>query len=109
MGEGPQNGAGNGPGGYYRIAPGTRTPIKHLVVLFDENESFDHYFGTYPFAANTDGSKFYAKRGTPRVNGLTTSLLKHNPNSYNPERLSYEQALTCDQNHGYLPEQQAFN
>src|SRR5882672_10189188 len=31
------------------------TPIKHLVVIFDENVSFDHYFGTYPFAANTPG------------------------------------------------------
>jgi len=26
----------------------TATPIKHLVVIFDENISFDHYFGTYP-------------------------------------------------------------
>jgi phospholipase C len=25
----------------------TATPIKHLVVIFDENISFDHYFGTY--------------------------------------------------------------
>jgi phospholipase C len=90
------------------VAP-TRTPIKHLVVLFDENISFDHYFGTYPYAANTDGSKFHAKRGTPTVNGLTKSLLTNNPNSYNPERLSPAEALTCDQNHGYLPEQQAFN
>jgi phospholipase C len=49
---------------------GTATPIKHVVVIFDENVSFDHYFGTYPFAANTDGSTFHAKRGTPRVNGL---------------------------------------
>jgi len=24
----------------------TATPIKHLVVIFDENISFDHYFGT---------------------------------------------------------------
>src|SRR5580693_1242542 len=73
----------------------TATPIKHLVVLFDENESFDHYFGTYPHAANTDGSKFYAKRGTPRVNGLSKSLLTKNPNAYNPERLTPAEALTC--------------
>ena len=26
----------------------TKTPIKHLVVIFDENISFDHYFGTSP-------------------------------------------------------------
>jgi phospholipase C len=94
----------------------TSTPIKHLVVLFDENESFDHYFGTYPFAANTDGTKFVAKPGTPTVNGLYTKitksgpvgpLLTSNPNEYNPQRLSNSEALTSDQNHGYTPEEQA--
>src|SRR5580704_15634659 len=30
----------------------TSTPIKHLVVIFGENISFDHYFGSYPYAAN---------------------------------------------------------
>ena len=43
----------------------TATPIKHLVVIFDENVSFDHYFGTYPNAANTDGNTFTPLRGTP--------------------------------------------
>src|SRR3954469_2559071 len=47
----------------------TTTPIKHVVVLFDENVSFDHYFGTYPKAANTDGTGFTAKKHTPRVDG----------------------------------------
>jgi phospholipase C len=97
------------PASYYKVVASTRSPIKHLVVLYDENESFDHYFGTYPSAANTDGSKFYAKRGTPRVNGLSKSLLTNNPNAYNPERLTPAEALTCDQNHGYLAEQQAFD
>jgi phospholipase C len=99
------------------VAP-SATPIKHLVVIFDENESFDHYFGTYPYAANTDGTPFHAKPGTPTVNGLYTKitssgptgpLLTHNPNAYNPERLTPAEALTCDQNHDYMPEQQAFN
>lgn len=27
-------------------APKTATPIKHLVVIFQENVSFDHYFAT---------------------------------------------------------------
>jgi phospholipase C len=93
----------------YRIGGSTSTPIKHLVVLFNENVSFDHYFGTYPHAANSDGSQFHAKPGTPSVNGLTTSLLTANPNTYNPQRLSSSQALTCDQNHGYTAEQQSFN
>jgi phospholipase C len=26
----------------------TKTPIKHLIVLMQENHSFDNYFGTYP-------------------------------------------------------------
>ena len=97
---------------------GTATPIKHLVVIFQENISFDHYFGTYPYAANTDGSPFHAKPGTPTVNGLyskitpsgpTGPLLTANPNTYNPTRLTHSQALTCDQDHGYTPEQQAVN
>ncbi len=94
----------------------TSTPIKHLVVLFDENESFDHYFGTYPYAANTDGTTFVAKPGTPTVNGLYTKitksgpvgpLLTSNPNEYNPQRLTNSEALTSDQNHGYTPEEKA--
>ncbi len=100
------------------ITSGTTTPIKHLVVIFQENTSFDHYFGTYPYAANTDGSPFHAKRGTPRVNGLYSKitpsgpigpLLTANPNTYNPTRLTHAQALTCDQDHGYTPEQNAVN
>ena len=106
------------PASSWSYVPKTSTPIKHVVVLFDENESFDHYFGTYPYAANTDGSTFHAKPGTPTVNGLYTSitskgpagpLLTSNPNAFNPERLSHSEALTCDQNHGYTPEQEAFN
>jgi phospholipase C len=85
----------------------TTTPIKHLVVLFDENISFDHYFGTYPNAANTDGTKFTAAKHTPKINGLTPELLNDNPNAFNPKRLAPSQALTCDQNHGYGPEQKA--
>jgi phospholipase C len=94
----------------------TKTPIKHLVVLFDENISFDHYFGTYPYATNTDGTYFKAKPGTPTVNGLYTKITKNGPvgplltsnaNAYNPQLLSPSEALTCDQNHGYTPEQDA--
>jgi phospholipase C len=79
------------------------------VVIFDENISFDHYFGTYPKATNANGSPFRAKKNTPAINGLTSTLLKHNPNTANPERLSPSEALTCDQNHSYQPEQEAFN
>ena len=87
----------------------TTTPIKHVVVIFDENISFDHYFGTYPKAANTDGTPFKAYPLTPKVNGLNHKLLTDNPNAYNPNRLTHEQALTCDQNHNYGAEQKAYN
>jgi phospholipase C len=97
------------PAGSLFVRPHTATPIKHLVVIFDENVSFDHYFGTYPNAANTDGNPFHAKHGTPSVNGLTPALLNHNPNLGNPQRLTPAEALTCDQGHGYTQEQKAFD
>src|SRR5438477_13157989 len=63
----------------------TTTPIKHLVIIFQENESFDHYFGTYPKALNPPGEPgFVAAGGTPSINGLTPALLNFNPNGVNP-------------------------
>ncbi|MGV9994728.1 phospholipase C [Streptomyces sp. NPDC003374] len=89
----------------------TATPIQHVVVLFGENISFDHYFATYPKAANTDGTRFTASPATPKdIDTLAhAGLLEHNPNQYPPRRLSPAQAMTCDQNHSYGPEQYAAN
>jgi len=93
----------------------TTTPIKHLVVIFQENVSFDHYFATYPVATNPAGeSQFTASPNTPSVNGLTPGLLSKNPNAatnstFAPVRLDPSQNYTCDQNHDYTPEQQAFD
>jgi len=95
----------------------TTTPIKHLVVIFQENVSFDHYFGTYPKAANPKGEpSFFARPDTPTVNGLAGVLLNNNPNllnagngtgATNPFRLDRSQAATADQGHNYGPEQAA--
>jgi phospholipase C len=96
----------------------TATPIQHLVVIFQENVSFDHYFGTYPQATNPQGEPpFYASRKTPNVNGLTNALLTFNPNlnpangtaASNPFRLDRSQAVTGDQDHNYEDEQRAFD
>ncbi|HET6706383.1 alkaline phosphatase family protein, partial [Amycolatopsis sp.] len=46
---------------------------------------------------------------TPKVRGLDKKLLTDNPNAYNPNRLTHEQGLTCDQGHGYGAEQKAYN
>ena len=87
------------------------TPIKHVIVIFQENVSFDHYFGTYPNAANDDRTEpsFIASSGTPTVNGLTGALLTNNPNGFNPFRFTRAQAATCDQDHDYSDEQTAFD
>ena len=96
----------------------TATPIKHVVVIFNENVSFDHYFATYPHATNPAGEpQFTASRRTPQVNGLSGSLLTNNPNlnplngagAANPFRLDRTQAATADQNHAYTAEGQAYD
>jgi phospholipase C len=88
----------------------TTTPIKHVIVIFQENISFDHYFATYPYATNPKGEPaFHAKDDTPRVNNLIGGgLLDQNPNSTQPFRMDTGLAsVTCDQNHGYEAEQAA--
>ncbi len=99
--------------------PQTATPIKHLVVIYDENISFDHYFATYPKATNPPGEpQFYGTPFTPEVNNLVTAnLLIDNPNlnpangegATNPFRLDRTQAATADQDHNYTPEQEAYD
>ncbi|GAB3570058.1 alkaline phosphatase family protein [Arthrobacter alkaliphilus] len=100
----------------------TSTPIKHVVVIFGENVSFDHYFATYPQAANTPGETqqgtgiaapaFTAAKNTPK-NIATLAhdklLAPNNPNSVQPQRLTPGQAVTCDQDHEYTAEQKAYN
>ena len=91
----------------------TATPIKHVVVIFQENVSFDHYFGTYPDALpNADGSVYFrkAKNGTPQVNNLESAgLLTNNPNGVNPFRMDRAFPNTCDQDHVYGDEQFVFH
>jgi phospholipase C len=113
------------------------SPIKHVIVIFNENISFDHYFATYPQAENNPGeTPFNASRGTHATNNLTTpldpdksftpnkglALLTDNPNgptgsgasfnganSANPFRLAPSQAATADQGHAPKPEQTAYD
>jgi phospholipase C len=108
-----RNGNGNGKGhGFVDPAAAfqTTTPIKHVIVIFGENISFDHYFATYPHATNPQGEpQFHAKAHTPRVNNLLSGgLLDNNPNQTQPFRMDTGAAsVTCDMNHSYTPEQQA--
>jgi phospholipase C len=99
-------------------APVKKMPIQHIVVIFNENISFDHYFGTYPVALNPKGEPpFHAKADTPTVNGFNNALLNFNPNlnpangsgATNPFRLDRSQAVTADQDHDYTAEQLGFD
>ena len=96
----------------------TTTPIQHVVVIYGENVSFDHYFATYPNAANAPGETlqgtttpapaFTPVKDTPKgINTLANAglLAPNNPNTVQPARLSPMQAVTCDQDHAYGPEQ----
>jgi phospholipase C len=106
---------GNNRGPGKNNGPQAATPIKHVVIIFGENVSFDHYFATYPFATNQltpaakfpGGALFNAKDDTPSVNGLTSELLTANANLANPLRLRPADAFTCSQNHDYTSEQKA--
>jgi phospholipase C len=118
----PAQAAGNGYGHNGYGHNNAASPIKHVVVIFQENVSFDHYFGTYPKAANVAGetlqgsatraAAFTAAPNTPRdINTLATAglLSPSNPNTVQPFRLTPGQAVTCDQDHGYTAEQRAYN
>lgn len=107
------------PGAFAQdAARNTATPIKHLVVIFQENVSFDHYFASYPKAANPEGEPaFTAAADTPaKIDTLAAAgLLENNPNAgaangpdaSGPFRLDRTQSATADQNHGYTAEQAA--
>jgi phospholipase C len=108
----------------------TTTPIKNVVVIFQENISFDHYFATYPNAQNNAGeTPFTALTTTPSVNGLSGAYASPNNPSLNlagtatvePKRMGPNDAVTnpatanalstttCSNNHSYQPEQQAYD
>ena len=90
------------------------TPIKHLVVIFQENVAFDHYFSTYPYTANTSVEHpFLYSPNTLSINGLTApGLLTSNTNLANPFRLDRSQSsiiASCDPDHEYTAIQKSFD
>ncbi len=74
--------------------PPTTTPIKHLVVLMQENHTFDNYFGTYPGANGipmdikmpidpTDPSKGFVTPWHIGDTGITD--LSHTPTTFSAQ------------------------
>jgi phospholipase C len=70
-----------GPNGTYLVAQGIHK-IKHVIVVMQENRSFDEYFGTYPGA---DGLKFHDGTPTACVPSKTTGCVRpyHDLNDIN--------------------------
>ena len=65
----------------------TITPIKHLVIIFQENIPFDHYFVTCLHSADPPGQPnftLYANTSTDMNNLLTSRRLFDNPNLVKP-------------------------
>ena len=102
-----------------RSAVQTATPIKHLVVIFHENNSFDHYFGTYPNASTRAAKRSVrsTRSENPRLFRCPTRLLLMASlpplvilNAVAPfRRLDRAQALTCDNDNHYNDEQKAYD
>ena len=91
-------------------------------MIFQENVSFDHYFATYPKAANIPGetqqgsgtaaATFTAAKNTPKKHRHPGH--RRPPGAEQPQlgaaaRLTPAQAVTCDQDHSYSAEQKAYN
>ena len=115
----------------------TKTPIKHLIILVEENEAFDKMFGTYPYAANPQDEsspRFYGIVGnkvpnnylmvdhngypldaqgaeihqfTPDTRPQFNAILNNNPNGINPYRLNYNDYM-CASSHQYNEELWAY-
>jgi phospholipase C len=84
--------------------------VKHVVVITQENVSFDHYFATYPHAANPAGDPVFVPRpDTPSVNGLSSGLISRNANSTKPFRLERSRLLLCSPSPFYPYEQSAYH
>ena len=77
-------------------------------MIFQENVSFDHYFGTYPNALNLSGeTRFTAAPRTPKVNNLVTPLdVNHDFRPLSGIDLSLQQSQQCSHQSGRSQQQQ---
>src|ERR1700680_1046321 len=70
---------------------GARSPIQHTIILYQENISFDHYFGTYG----------HGSHGIPAGATLTHTSGGQSWGPYAPTQLNALQSRTCDVDHNY--------
>ena len=106
-----------------------RKKVKYVFVLFQENRSFDFYFGTYPGANGlfsqsrtlgfhqplvlADGSvgtisPFKIPQSVTDINGNTVALYPEDTDSVNHGHVAMEKKLNFDQYHHALNNRYAF-
>ena len=78
---GPEGGGSWDRGEMIRLL---RQRVKYVFVIFHENESFDHYFGTYPGA----NGLYSAPDGTPPANQTPSFVQKYLDTSLNTVTIS---------------------
>jgi phospholipase C len=66
-----------------------RAAVKYVFVIFNENESFDHYFGTFPGANGiySDGQHPRASKDTPGFTQIYKNLMNGETISVTPFRI----------------------
>jgi phospholipase C len=75
------------------VAPKTPTKIQHVVILIQENRSFDNFFGTFPGADGATQGRLH--------DGTIVPLAKRNLLDFTREAYSYYSYLT-DYDHGKM-------
>jgi phospholipase C len=79
------------------IQPRTpHSPVRHIIIICQENHSFDNYFGTYPWA-----SGFIPLPGTPRVESLPAGAMNRDLHGRPVHPFTITTPVTPDLPHGY--------
>lgn len=95
-------GAGDLPGETLgpEIPQGGDIPLDHLVILMQENRSFDHYFGRLPAAGHTDVEGLPADASNPDANGAAVAAfhserycIRDVAHGWNASHLQYNDGL----------------
>jgi len=85
---------------------GKLTDIEHVVILIQENRSFDHYFGSYRgvLGFSDQGSAFPQPDPANTTNSPTGLLLP-----FHLDTSKTNAACTHDISHAWLPQHQSWN
>ncbi|HEX4655065.1 MAG TPA: alkaline phosphatase family protein [Mycobacteriales bacterium] len=97
------------PAGIARAAtPGRLEDIEHVVILMNENRSFDHYFGTYPGVrgfSDPDALSGVFDQAFPARGSTPARTVR----SFHLDTASSAALCTPDPTHGYGPQHQAWH